>query len=162
MKILNIINHNKPLMTKIVEFQEKFELQVPIWTQYITIDELSGKIEITCWEHKPFFDNELKGYCQNESYYESEYLILKQYEIVIDGDFEPICEKVKKIYEVRREVFNMVFDMWNTTFDKDWRSYRGTVEYFLKNIGLPSALTAKCNEEETEFFDEIYKLQRGN
>ena len=64
-----------------------------------------------------------------------------------------------KIFEVRREVLNLNIDQW-IKFGKQ-EKFIGTIEDFLDTYGLPSGLTAKYNEDEQVFFDEIYALHRG-
>lgn len=152
MEILNIIDLRKAESKKIVQFQDKFELEVPIWTNYVTLD--SFELALYCWENEPYYDSDV--YVTDD---DSEFKILP-YSIIIDGEFEPICEKVKRIYNIRKDVLNMDIDMWKK-FGLNG-SYVGTAEYFLNAIGLPGALSAKCNEEETDFFDEIYKIHRNN
>lgn len=167
MKILNILDLRKVNPTKIIKFQEKFELEVPIWANFVTIDKTytnwknvdgNGKfICLFCWEKKPYYDNFENIYYQNDNFPDSEYTQL-QYSVVVDGKFEPM---LKTIYEIRRDILNMPIDMWNK-FEVEFGKmhYRGTAEWFLKNIGLPGSLSAKCNEQETEFFKEIYRLNR--
>lgn len=158
MRILNILDLRKANLTKIVQFQEKFELEIPIWANFVSLDKREDTIEIYCWEEEPYYDKCDKCYCQNVSYQNSEYEQL-QYSVITDGEFEPVCEKVKTIYEVRKDVLNMNIEQWQK-YDILFLNYRGTAEWFLTNIGLPGSLSAKCNEQETEFFDEIYRLYR--
>jgi len=62
-----------------------------------------------------------------------------------------------KVYHIRRDVLNLTLSEWGLLGDGD---YTGSVEKFLNEIGLPNGFSAKYNEEEREFFDEIYKLYR--
>jgi len=72
--------------------------------------------------------------------------------------------------KIRRKILNMSYDMWirldgfyKIESDKaDEFEFETTPEEFLNNIGLPSSLSAYCNEIENEFFKKIYELERLN
>ena len=67
-----------------------------------------------------------------------------------------------KEYRVRQSILNIPLDMWNKIHDKFGDGdYVGTVENFLTEIGLPSSLSARTNDEEKEFIERIYELERN-
>jgi len=67
-----------------------------------------------------------------------------------------------KTYTIRLSVLNMTKDMWDVA-DRQAIDSSLTISAsdFLRDFGLAGVLTAKCNEEELEFFDELYELNRG-
>ena len=68
-----------------------------------------------------------------------------------------------KTYTIRLSVLNMTKDGWNVVSQRGIdSSITISASDFLRDFGLAGALTAKCNEEEREFFDELYELYRGN
>lgn len=65
----------------------------------------------------------------------------------------PVSERE---YLIRASVLNLTGKQW-------WAcpgDYRGTATKFLESFGLPSGLSAKFNDQERDFFTEIYELNR--
>jgi hypothetical protein len=68
-----------------------------------------------------------------------------------------------KTYTIRLSVLNMTKYAWDIVSQRNIDSTLTiSASDFLRDFGLAGALTAKCNEEEREFFDELYELYRGN
>jgi hypothetical protein len=64
-------------------------------------------------------------------------------------------------YRIRREVLDMTIEEWGK-LDKLNKSEVINIspEWFLDHVGLPGGASAKFDEEERKFFDEIYSLWR--
>jgi hypothetical protein len=62
-----------------------------------------------------------------------------------------------RVYTVRLAVLDLTREQWEGL---SAYAYLGTAEEFLAAHGLPGGLSAKFNEEERAFFDEIYQLHR--
>lgn len=69
--------------------------------------------------------------------------------------------------KIRRKVLDMTYDEWKK-LDKEYNlkenlddaTFETTPEEFLEKIGLPCGLSVYYNEAETEFFEQIYSLER--
>lgn len=59
---------------------------------------------------------------------------------------------------IRREILNMPLRMWQKL--PAGEVVETTAEAFLADIGLPGGDTAKFNEQEAAFFENIYALSR--
>lgn len=67
-----------------------------------------------------------------------------------------------KNYTIRLSVLNMPKHAWDIVSQRNIdSSLTISASDFLRVFGLAGALTAKCNAEEQEFFDELYELYRG-
>ena len=66
-----------------------------------------------------------------------------------------------KVFKIRVLILNISIDMWAKYHSLHGPGdYTGTTSNFLDTIGLPSGMSARYNEQEKEFFEEIYKLWR--
>jgi len=67
----------------------------------------------------------------------------------------------KKKYIVRPSVLDMPLGMW-IKFHNNYAEgpFEGTAIDFIETIGLPGGLGTRYNEEEKEFFNEIYGIWR--
>jgi hypothetical protein len=61
--------------------------------------------------------------------------------------------------KIRRRVLNMPLEMWNR-LDAVYpgEEFTASAQEFLEKVGLPGALSAYLNDEESKFFDEIYAM----
>ena len=68
---------------------------------------------------------------------------------------------MNKKYVIRREILNMTGNEWHKL---DGLDPSGEIEIsprrFLDEIGLPSGMSARYNDDEKEFFRKIYTLAR--
>jgi len=66
---------------------------------------------------------------------------------------------MEKQYVIKSYILDMTIEMWDKfhAICED-HQFVGTAAEFLDTIGLPSGLSARFNQEEKQFFDEIYQL----
>jgi len=65
---------------------------------------------------------------------------------------------METIYTIRTRVLDMPMDMWVKFRDLygEVEIFETTKPQFLENVGLPGGLSARYNEEEKRFFEQIY------
>jgi|SRR5665811_832374 len=70
-------------------------------------------------------------------------------------------------FTVRRKVLDMSYEMWKRLDEvykcgpADEATFSTTSEEFLDRVGLPNGLGAYYSPEERDFFEEIYRVERG-
>jgi hypothetical protein len=74
----------------------------------------------------------------------------------------PLSKEDDHIMKIRRNVLNMSWKMWKKLGDVYGTEdeIKTTPEEFLNKVGLPGGSSIYYNEEETRFFEEIYKMAR--